>query len=132
MSNWDNTFHSYSAGGFICWKFYKTAYFSTDISRTFYTGSYYDSGDYNITNWNFYIGADFLPGNVLSAELQCIDLLNQRKRDVNTIFANYTQFSRTDLLTNYVMLKLTYHFNTLGKTNSAPAAESNSIIIINH
>lgn len=132
MSNWDNTFHSYSAGGFIRWKFYKTAYFSTDISRTFYTGSYYDSGDYNITNWNFYIGADFLPGNVLSAELQCIDLLNQRKRDVNTIFANYTQFSRTDLLTNYVMLKLTYHFNTLGKTNSAPAAESNSIIIINH
>ena len=113
--DWSNKYSSYELNAYIKWKFYKAAYFSVSYSNSFYSGSFYDKGNYNANLLSGGIGAEFFKNKILKAELIFTDLLHERKSIQNFTSADYMAFSRSKILQNYIMLRLTYNFNTLGR-----------------
>ena len=126
--SWRNEYRQYDLSGGIRWTFYKTAYFRLNSDNTFYSGSFYRNGDYNTNLLAGIIGADFLKGKALKAELQFTDMLHDRKSLKNITAADYMMFRKKAVLQSYIMLRLTYNFNTMGGKSMMPDGPQTIII----
>lgn len=65
--------------------------------------------------WNAGVSYQFLRGRSATVSLKAYDILGQRSNVRSTDTANYRQDTRYNSLTRYVMLSLSYRFNTFGK-----------------
>ena len=117
---WKNEYRSYQLTAGLKWNFFKTAYFRLRSTNNFYSGSFYRDGDYNNTLLDLLIGAKFFKNDCLGVELMFVDALHDRNSIRNTTATDYMSFSRSSVLENYVLLKLTYNFNTLGSQSAFP------------
>lgn len=110
-----NEYNQYGLNASMNYSFLNCAHVGISLNNTFYSGSYFDSGDYDYSILNVSCGADFLKSKALNVELQALDLLHDLKSVSNITYADYTEFVRRKILQNYVLLKITYKFNTMGK-----------------
>ena len=113
-----NEYHRLDIYGGGIWHFYKTSYIDINMNNNYYFGSYYDNGDYNNYSLEIELGTTFLQDK-FSLTLSAVDVLKNRKSITNTTYADYTEFIRHAVLRDYILLKLVYKFNTLGKDPNA-------------
>ena len=97
--------------------------FNTDLS--FSSSSGYSQG-YNSDQWlwNAQLSYSFLSDKSLTFSVRAYDLLAQKKNISRSVSASSIIDSRFNDLTRYVMLGLTWNFNTLKKKSKGPDGES--------
>ena len=64
--------------------------------------------------WNAQVAASFLPKNALTVSLQFHDILHQQSNISRTVNALMRSDSETNAIYSYIMLNLSYKFNTTG------------------
>lgn len=95
---------------------------STDVNYSATSG--YSSGfDTKTWMWNASLSYQFLHDRNMSVTLSAYDILGQRSNIRRNITASYIDDSRYNSLTRYVMLSLSYKFNTFGKNGRRNNAE---------
>lgn len=86
----------------------------TDLNYSATSG--YDAGyDTKTWMWNATLSYQFLKGRNATLSLRAYDLLGQRSNIRRTTTALYTEDTRYNSLTKYVMLTFSYRFTTFGK-----------------
>ena len=109
-----NNYTKYMLDLGVKWTYWKTAYFRVHSSNVFYSGSFYDKGDYNYNLLDGVLGADFFPGRKINVELTFTDMLHDRKSINNLTGLDYKEFRTRSVLKNYILLSVKYKFNTMG------------------
>lgn len=95
---------------------------SSDINYSATSG--YSAGfDTKTWMWNASLSYQFLPGRKMTVMLSAYDILGQRSNIRRSINASYINDSRYNSLTRYVMLSVSYKFNTMGKGGRSNNAE---------
>lgn len=96
---------------------------STDLN--FAANSGYTQG-YNINQWlwNAQLSYSFLADKSLTLSVKAYDILHQKKNINRTVSANSIEDSEYNDLTRYVMVSLTWSFNSLSKKSKGPDGES--------
>lgn len=95
---------------------------STDVNYSATSG--YSSGfDTKTWMWNASLSYQFLHDRNMSVTLSAYDILGQRSNIRRNITASYIDDSRYNSLTRYVMVTLSYKFNTFGKNGRRNNAE---------
>lgn len=102
------------------WLFWKGFVFNTSASHTFYSGlsSTYDQ---SYLLWNLGLGYKFLKDQSLQVMFNVNDVLAQNKSISRTVTESYIEDSRTNALTRYFMLTLTYTLRKFKGTSQMPA-----------
>ncbi len=67
--------------------------------------------------WNAEISYQFLRGKAAAVSLKAYDILGQKSNVRRSVTANYIDDSRYNALTRYVMVSVSYRFNTFGQGN---------------
>ncbi len=93
---------------------------STDVNYAA-TSGYANGYDTRTWMWNAEVSYQFLKGRNAAVSLKAYDILGQRSNVTRTVTANYIDDNRYNSLTRYVMLSVSYRFNTFGQGNE-PAA----------
>ena len=103
----DNAYYSHVAAFKINWIFLEHFVLNTNMTHTMYSGL---SQGFNqqFLLWNAYAGYKFLKNRTLEARLSVYDLLNQNRSVSRNITDTYLEDTRTQVLTQYFMLSLTY------------------------
>lgn len=89
---------------------------STDLNYAA-TSGYSNGYDTKTWMWNAEISYQFLRGRNAAVSLKAYDILGQRSNVSRTVTANYIDDNRYNSLTRYVMVSVSYRFNTFGKGN---------------
>ncbi|MDR2039755.1 MAG: outer membrane beta-barrel family protein, partial [Bacteroidales bacterium] len=78
--------------------------------------------------WNGSISKRFLKGNKASVAVEWTDILQQRLSISRNVTANYIEDRESNLLTSYVLVSLSYRFNTMGgkKKSTSPGSRQGS------
>lgn len=110
----NNTIHSYGGNLYLSYTAPFGVTLNSDLSFTATRG--YSAGfDENRWQWDASISYSMLRSRALTLSLKGFDLLNQQSNIRRNITANYIDDSSTNSLGRYVMVSLTYKFNTFGK-----------------
>lgn len=122
LNSSDYSYKTYSCNFSIDWKFWHGFYVKTSIRSNFYTGMYYDDGDFDVHKLDFAIGYKFLKNDACKITLSFNDILNQEKAVTNSFDGYYSEFTRSTVMPRYAMLNVSWKFNTLGakKSNGLP------------
>ncbi|MCM1068084.1 MAG: outer membrane beta-barrel protein, partial [Muribaculaceae bacterium] len=89
---------------------------STDLNYSATSG--YSAGyDTRTWLWNASLSYEFLRGRNAAVSLKAYDLLGQKSNVLRSVTANYIDDTRYNSLTRYVMVSISYRFNTFGKGN---------------
>lgn len=108
------TVHSYGADFNASWYTPWGIVLNSELSYTGTKG--YTAGfDENVWMWNASIGYQFLRNKAATLSLKGYDILGQRSNVQRNMTANYIDDSRFNTLTRYVMVTLSYTFNSFGK-----------------
>jgi len=90
------------------WIFYKDLFTNINYSQNLYSGlSQGFNQQYNIVN--AFLGNKFLKNKSLEVTLGVADLFNQNKTITRTVSDTYLEDSRTNALTRYYLLVVTYN-----------------------
>lgn len=95
---------------------------STDLNYAA-TSGYAAGYDTRTWMWNAEVSYQFLRGRNAAVSLKAYDILGQRSNISRTVTANYIDDSRYNSLTRYVMLSVSYRFNTFGRGNEPEMRE---------
>lgn len=87
---------------------------STDLSYSA-TSGYSDGYDTKTWLWNAEIGYQFLSGKNATISLKAYDILGQQTNIRRNVTANYIDDTRYNSLTRYLMVTVSYRFNTFSK-----------------
>lgn len=87
------------------------------------TSGYSDGFDTRQWVWNASIGYQFLRDRNATVSLKAVDILNQTKRVIHNDTGNYEDDTRYNTLGRYVMVTLSYRFNTFGKGKEPASRE---------
>lgn len=110
----NNTIHSYGGNLYLSYTSPFGVTINSDLSFTATRG--YSAGfDENRWQWNASISYSMLRNRSLTLSLKGFDILNQESNIRRNITANYIDDVSTNSLGRYVMMSLTYKFNTFGK-----------------
>ena len=89
------------------WIFLKGFVFNTNMTHTLYSGLG-EGYDRQFLLWNASLGYKFLKDKSLQADIYAFDILNENNSITRTITDSYIEDSRTQVLQQYLMLRLTY------------------------
>lgn len=101
--------------------------FGVDLStELFYSGNSGYSAGYNINQWlwNATLSYSFLKDKSLTLSVKAYDILGQKKNISRSISASSIIDTEYNDLTRYVMVSMTWNFNSLSKKNKGPDGES--------
>ncbi|HEU4716514.1 MAG TPA: TonB-dependent receptor [Bacteroidia bacterium] len=103
----DNNYFSHTASARFNWMFYKGFVFNTTLDQTFY----YGIGNYstNFLLWNASLGYKFLKDKSLDVRVNAFDILKQNTSVARTVTDTYIEDSRSNTLTQYFMLTVTWN-----------------------
>ncbi len=112
----NSTVHTY--GGSLYGTYYTPfgVVLSTDLNYAA-TKGYAAGYDTRTWMWNASLSYQFLRDRNATVTLKGYDILGQRSNVRRTVTANYMDDARYNSLTRYVMLSISYRFNTFGKGN---------------
>lgn len=94
----------------------------TDVNYSA-TSGYANGYDTRTWMWNAELSYQFLSGRNATVSLKAYDILGQRSNVSRTVTANYIDDSRYNSLTRYVMVTVSYRFNTFGRGNEPEGRE---------
>lgn len=97
---------SHSAGAKLGWQFYKDFTFRSTYSYVGYSGL--GTTEYNYSLLNASIGKKFLKNKRLEAMFEATDILQQLTSFKRTVGSNYYQYTNTNVLEPYFMLRIVY------------------------
>lgn len=110
----NNTIHSYGGNLYLSYTAPFGVTLNSDLSFTATRG--YSAGfDENRWQWDASISYSMLRSRALTLSLKGFDILNQQSNIRRNITANYIDDSSTNSLGRYVMVSLSYKFNTFAK-----------------
>lgn len=104
----DYNYFNQTASLRLTWIFWKGFVFSSNLNNTMYRGlsSAYDQ---SIWFWNAGLGYKFLKDQKLEVKLNAFDILNQNNSISRDVTETYIEDRRTNVLTRYFMLMVTYN-----------------------
>ncbi len=88
--------------------FYKGFVFNTELNHQLFTGLS-DGYNQNFVLWNLALGKKFLKNNQAEVRLSVFDVLGQNTSIVPLVTELYTQNTRSNVLTRYVMLTFSWN-----------------------
>ncbi len=112
----DRTVHSYGGNLYLSYTAPFGIVLNSDLSFTA-TRGYANGFDENRWQWDASISYEMLRDRSLTLSLKAYDILGQQSNIRRTVTANYIDDIRTNSLGRYVMVTLSYKFNTFGKGN---------------
>lgn len=112
----NNVVHSYGGSFYATYNTPIGIVLSTDINYAA-TSGYSEGYDTRTWMWNASLSYEFLRNRNAAVTLKAYDILGQRSNVSRSVTANYIDDSRYNSLTRYVMLSVSYRFNTFGKGN---------------
>jgi hypothetical protein len=119
----DNSYFSHLASAKFNWMFYKGFVFNTSLNHSYYSGLSDATFNQSFLLWNAYLGYKFLKDRSLEARISAYDILKQNQAISRNITETYIEDTRTQVLTQYFMLTLTYTLRNF-KANEPPKADS--------
>jgi hypothetical protein len=101
------------------WLPYKGIIFNTNITHTLFTGL---AQNYNLNYflWNVALGYKFLKSQALDVRVSVFDALKQNNSISRNVTDTYIEDSRTQVLTRYYMLTVTYTIKNFKNGATAP------------
>lgn len=108
--------HSYGGSFYTTYNSPFGIVISSDINYSA-TSGYSQGFDTNTWMWNASLAYQFLHDRNMAVTLSAYDILGQRSNIRRSINASYIDDSRYNSLTRYVMLTVSYKFNTLKKNS---------------
>jgi hypothetical protein len=105
--NSNNNYLTQTVGGKFNITFWKGVVFRSDIFYSKYNGVN-DAFNTTYTLWNMSLAKKFLKNNLGELELSVFDLLKQNRSISQSVTATYLEETRTQVLQQFFMLKLTY------------------------
>ncbi|MFI3268298.1 MAG: TonB-dependent receptor [Rikenellaceae bacterium] len=120
----DNTYFKQSIGVKGNWIIANGFFVNVDYTYNFYRYSDNEDYDPNYSMLNIGIGKKFLKKQNLELRVSGFDMLNQSQALTHTIASEYVQDALSNVLQRYLMLTVTYKFNTF-KSNM-PNMNTNS------
>jgi hypothetical protein len=122
----DNNYFTHTASLRFNWMIYKGFVFNTTLDQTFYNGL--GAGfNTNYLLWNASLGYKFF-NKTLEVKASAFDVLKQNTSVTRTVSETYIEDSRSNVLSQYYMLTLTWNFkkfkkpDTPGQTPAQPGA----------
>lgn len=112
----NRTVHSYGGNLYLSYNTPVGIVLNSDLSFTA-TRGYATGFDENRWQWDASIAYEMLRDRSLTLSLKAYDILGQQSNIRRTTNANYIDDVRTNSLGRYVMVTLSYKFNTFGKGN---------------
>ncbi len=112
----DRSVHSYGGSFYTTYNSPFGIVISSDINYSA-TSGYSQGFDTNTWMWNASLAYQFLHDRNMAVTLSAYDILGQRSNIRRSINASYIDDSRYNSLTRYVMLTVSYKFNTLKKNS---------------
>ncbi len=112
----NRTVHSYGGNLYLSYSTPVGIVLNSDLSFTA-TRGYATGFDENRWQWDASIAYEMLRDRSLTLSLKAYDILGQQSNIRRTTNANYIDDVRTNSLGRYVMVTLSYKFNTFGKGN---------------
>lgn len=112
----NRTVHSYGGNLYLSYTTPIGVVLNSDLSFTA-TRGYATGFDENRWQWDASIAYEMLRDRSLTLSLKAYDILGQQSNIRRTTNANYIDDVRTNSLGRYVMVTLSYKFNTFGKGN---------------
>jgi hypothetical protein len=107
QSNTGSQYITQTIGGKLNLIFWKGFVFRNDIYFEHYNGMS-DSFNSSYVLWNISIARKFLKNDLAEIEITAFDILDQNQRFNQAVTPNYVEEVRTEVLKQYVMLKLSY------------------------
>lgn len=116
QSGADRNVHTYGGTFYATYNLPIGVVLSTDLNYSATSG--YASGyDTRSWMWNAEVTYQFLRGKAAAVSLKAYDILGQKSNVRRSVTANYIDDSRYNSLTRYVMVSVSYRFNTFGQGN---------------
>lgn len=110
------TVHTYGGTAYVSYSLPFGLTLGSDLNYSATSG--YSAGyDTRTWMWNAEMSYQFLRDRSATVSLKAYDILGQRSNIRRTTTANYYEDARYNSLTRYVMLTVSYRFNTFGKGN---------------
>ncbi|HYD21116.1 MAG TPA: TonB-dependent receptor [Flavipsychrobacter sp.] len=125
QSTSDNSYFNHLASAKLNWIFLKNVVFNTSLTHNYYSGLSDATFNQSFLLWNAYIGYKFLENRALEARISAYDILKQNQAISRNITETYFEDVRTQVLTRYFMLTLTYTLRNFkgGAPQQNPDAE---------
>ena len=115
QANVNSQYLTQRIGGKVNVIFWKGIVFRSDIYYEKYNGIN-EAFNTEYVLWNMSIAKKFLKNNLGEIELVALDILNQNQSFTQNISPNYIEEVRTEVLTQYFMLKFTYQLRKFRKS----------------
>lgn len=123
--NTTNLYVTENVGAKVNWIFFKGFFVNVDYSYNFNHYSSNAPQDPNFNLLNAGVGKKFLKSQNLELRLSGFDLLDQSKALSHTVKDIYVEDSRSNVLQRYLMMTLSFKFNTMkGKAGQTAASSS--------
>lgn len=119
QSQSDNTYFTHTASLKANAIVFNNFVLNSDISQSYYTGLS-DTYNQSFTLWNAYIGYKIQKKQNLEIKVSVYDILNQNTSISRNITELYTEDTRTNVLTRYALLTLTYTFKNFKNGATGP------------
>ena len=110
----DRTTHTYGGSFYGSYTLPFGLTLGTDLNYSA-TSGYSQGYDTKTWMWNASLSYEFLRNRAATVSLKAYDILGQRSNVRRSVTANYIDDSRYNSLTRYVMVTVSYRFNTFGK-----------------
>lgn len=110
----DRNVHTYGGSFYATYNAPFGLVLSSDLNYSA-TSGYSQGYDTRTWMWNASVGYQFLRDRSATVSLKAYDILGQRSNVMRNVTANYIDDTRYNSLTRYVMVTLSYRFNTFGK-----------------
>lgn len=113
----DNNYNVYMNNINLKWIIWEGFFIQAEASNQFYTGLVDEDEDNNFTLLNFAFGKKFLANNAGELKLTVFDALNQNKSIQTNVTDYYVEYTKNQVLQQYVLLTFTYNLRNFGATN---------------
>ena len=125
QSTSDNSYFNHLASAKLNWIFLKNVVFNTSLTHNYYSGLSDATFNQSFLLWNAYIGYKFLENRALEVRISAYDILKQNQAISRNITETYFEDVRTQVLTRYFMLTLTYTLRNFkgGEPEQNPGTE---------
>ncbi|MBI5915737.1 MAG: outer membrane beta-barrel protein [Bacteroidetes bacterium] len=104
------------------WIIFEGLVLRTDVAHQFYSGLSEDFNQ-NYVLWNVALGKKLFKSERGEISLAVNDVLNQNRNISRSVTETYTEDTRTNALTRFVMLSFTYNIRHFGQAPQTPASE---------